>query len=92
MLISIDKNYLFNLFGVDNFSSLETIIDNMAPSLVEYHLSSFHEDSSDTVYFNKRDIEKSFLVGDYTLYLDYSENLYLELVETNIDEITSSFW
>ena len=56
MIVSIDKNYLFNIFGVNNFSSLETIIDSMAPSLVEYHLSSFCEDNSDTIYFNKRDV------------------------------------
>ena len=88
MIVSIDKNYLFNIFGVNNFSSLETIIDSMAPSLVEYHLSSFCEDNSDTIYFNKRDV----LAGDYTLYLDYSENLYLELIESDIDEMTQSFW
>ncbi|MDN5067813.1 hypothetical protein [Aliarcobacter butzleri] len=92
MIVSIDKNYLFNIFGVNNFSSLEAIIDSMAPSLVEYHLSSFCEDNSDTIYFNKRDVEKSFLAGDYTLYLDYSENLYLELIESDIDEMTQSFW
>lgn len=93
MIVSIDKNYLFNLFGVDNFSCLETTIDTMAPSLVEYHLSSFCENNSDdVVYFNKRDIEKSFFAGDYTLYLDYSENLYLELLESSIDDTTLPFW
>lgn len=92
MIMSIDKNYLFSLFGVDNFYSLETTIDSMAPSLVEYHLSSFCDGSSQTVYFNKKDIEKSLLTGDYTLYLDYDENIYLELFESNLNDTTESLW
>ncbi len=92
MIVSIDKNYLFGLFGVDNFYSLETTIDTMAPSLVEYHLSSFCDGSCQTAYFNKKDVEKSLFSGDYTLYLDYNEDIYLELFESNIDDMTQSLW
>jgi hypothetical protein len=62
----------------------------MAPSLVEYYLSGFIND--DNSYFNKRDIENSISIGNYNLYLDYSKNIYIELIEDMIDDNTQSFW
>ncbi len=89
MITQINKDSLYNIFGVDSFQLLESVIDSMAPSMVEYYLSSFT--SSNDLYFNKRDIEESFSVGDYNLYIDYSENIYLEL-NNSTDELTQSFW
>lgn len=89
MITQVDKDSLFNTFGVKNFKLLHSAIDNMAPSLVEYYLSSFTSD--DELYFNKRDIEESISIGDYNLYIDYTKNIYLELNSTT-EEITQSFW
>ncbi|MDX9901748.1 MAG: hypothetical protein RBT22_09690 [Aliarcobacter sp.] len=89
MITQVDKDSLFNIFGVKNFELLHSAIDNMAPSLVEYYLSSFTND--DELYFNKRDIEESISIGDYNLYIDYTKNIYLELNSTT-EEITQSFW
>ena len=77
------------MFGVGNFDLLESAIENMAPSLVEYYLSSLAND--DDAYFNKRDIEETISIGDYNLYIDYTKNIYLELNSTT-EEITQSFW
>ena len=85
MITQVDKDSLFNTFGVKNFELLHSAIDNMAPSLVEYYLSSFTND--DELYFNKRDIEESISIGDYNLYIDYTKNIYLELNSTT-EEIT----
>ena len=89
MIIQVNKDSLYNMFGVDNFNLLENALDNMAPSLVEYYLSSFV--NNDDSYFNKRDIEESISIGDYNLYIDYTKNIYLELNSTT-EEITQSFW
>ncbi|AXX89785.1 hypothetical protein CKA55_11095 [Arcobacter suis] len=89
MITQVNKDSLFNIFGVKNFELLHSAIDNMAPSLVEYYLSSLTSD--DELYFNKRDIEESIFIGDYSLYIDYSKNIYLELNSTT-EEITQSFW
>ncbi len=89
MITQVNKDSLFNIFGVKNFELLHSAIDNMAPSLVEYYLSSLTSD--DELYFNKRDIEESISIGDYSLYIDYSKNIYLELNSTT-EEITQSFW
>lgn len=78
------------MFGVNDFKLLESALDTMAPSLVEYYLSSLTSD--DELYFNKRDIEKSISIGDYNLYIDYSKNIYLELNSTDQETITQSFW
>ena len=90
MITQVNKDSLFNIFGVGNFDNLESAIDNMAPSLVEYYLSGLC-DSSDEAYFNRRDIEECVSVGDYNLYLDYNKNIYLEL-NSIIDDSTQSFW
>lgn len=84
MITLVNKDSLYNLFGVLNFHSLESALESMAPSLVEYHLSGLCE-FSDDLYFNRREIENKFSIGDYNLYIDYSENIYLEFEESNED-------
>lgn len=92
MIISVDKDSLFNIFGVSSFNSLEDKIDSMAPSLVEYHLLNFYNYNNDNVYFNKRDVEESVSIGEYNLYFDYNENIYLEVTESNFDDNTQTLW
>ncbi len=90
MITQINTDSLYNLFRVVDFNLLESAIDSMAPSLVEYHLSGLMGD--DDLYFNKRDIEESISVGNYNLYIDYSKNIYLEELSKLIDYNTQSFW
>jgi len=91
MVFFVDKSSILNLFGVENFSSLKSVVDNMSPSLVEYYLASFCS-NNDIVYFNKKDIENSIFVGKYNIYLDYNENMYLEVTQLNLDNVTKSLW
>lgn len=91
MITLVNKDSLYNIFGVQDFDLLEGAIDNMAPSLVEYYLSSFCG-STDELYFNKRDVEESISIGDYNLYIDYSKNIYLELISTSSDDFTQALW
>ena len=90
MITLVNKDSLYNIFGVQDFDLLEGAIDNMAPSLVEYYLSSFCN-SDDEMYFNKRDVEESISIGDYNLYIDYSKNIYLEVLLMN-DDHTQTLW
>ena len=92
MITLLNKLSLYNTFGVDNFNSIEGAIDNMAPSMVEYHLTGLSQ-YSDDIYLNKRDIERSVSIGDYNLYIDYNDNIYLELDNNDINSHeTASFW
>ncbi len=91
MIALINKDSLYNIFGVKTFQSLEGAIDSMAPSLVEYHLSNLVNYSDDT-YLNKRDVEEKVSIGDYNLYIDYSENIYLEVLESNFEDMTQTLW
>ncbi|MBI3873588.1 MAG: hypothetical protein HY307_00975, partial [Arcobacter sp.] len=56
----------------------------MAPSLCEYHLENIilYSDAS-SCYFNKNQIAKEIYIGDFRLYFDYEENIYLE--KGNVD-------
>lgn len=92
MIISIDKEHIYNLFGAADFASLEMAIDIMAPSLLDYHFSDFFKYGEEILFFNKREIENSFNLGNYSLYLDYNENLFLEIDDLEVDDSTSSFW
>ncbi|WP_121626173.1 hypothetical protein [Poseidonibacter antarcticus] len=92
MITLVNKISLYNTFGVDNFNSIEEAINTMAPSMVEYYLSDLSEYSED-IYLNKKDIENTLSLGDYNLYIDYNDNIYLELDnnQTSVYE-TASFW
>ncbi|MBU0925740.1 hypothetical protein KKG81_12695 [bacterium] len=90
MITLVNKDSLYNVFGVKTFSLLEGAIDTMAPSLVEYYLSSLCE-YADESYFNKKDVEESVSIGEYNLYIDYDQNIYLEVNSTN-DNHTQGFW
>ena len=90
MFILVNKDSLYKTFGIENFKLLEDAVDTMAPSLVEYHLNALSE-YSDEAYFNKRDIEESISIGDYNLYIDYSKNIYLEVLLIN-DDSTQTLW
>ena len=60
--------------------------------MVEYYLSDLSQYSEDT-YLNKSQIENSVYIGDYNLYIDYSDNVYLELNNENANSLeTGSFW
>ena len=92
MITLLDKLSLYNTFGVDNFNSIEEAVNTMAPSMVEYYLSDLSQYSED-IYLNKRDVENSLNIGDYSLYIDYNKNIYLELDRNQISTFeTASFW
>ncbi|MCT7530981.1 hypothetical protein [Aliarcobacter cryaerophilus] len=91
MFVNIDKNIILNIFGVDTFYGLEKVLDNMSPSLVEYHLSNFL-DSDSSSYFDKKNIETTFNIGDYNLHIDYNDNIFIELNKTEENSQTLTFW
>ena len=90
MIIQLNKDSLFTTFAVDSFDCLEGSINNMPPSIVEYHLCDLFSNNDDS-YLNKKDIQNSLKFGDYSIYLDYSENIYLEN-QIHEDNTTQSLW
>ena len=92
MVLLLNKNSLYSTFGVSDFNSLDQNIQTMAPSMVEYYLSDLSNGNEDT-YLNKRNIQESISVGEYSIYLDYDEEVYLEiadLIENDLE--TGSLW
>lgn len=65
----------------------------MAPSMVEYYLSDL-SNGNDDAYLNKRNIQDTINIGEYSLYLDYDEEVYLEIEDTlSADDYeTGSLW
>ena len=92
MIVSVDKDYIYNFFGVNDFFTLEKILDNFAPSLLEYDFQDFCNSFEELMFFNKKDVENSFSQGIYTLILDYNQNLFLEVEDKVSDDSTSTLW
>lgn len=92
MILLLNKNSLYSTFGVESFESLDASINSMAPSMVEYYLSDLSS-GNDNAYLNKRNIQNSIIIGEYSLYLDYDEEIYLEIEDNQEDEYeTGSLW
>ena len=93
MIIQLEKNSLYSTFTVDNFSSLDSSTQTMAPSMVEYYLSDLAA-SSDFAesYINKSNIQQTLTLEDYNLYLDYNDDIYLEFTQKDENYETQSLW
>lgn len=97
MTTLLNKDTLYDTFGVENFNSLGQAINDMAPSMVEYYLSDLCDyssinDGDNGFYLNKRNIENTILIGDYSIYIDYNEDIFLEINITEEDCDTGSLW
>ena len=91
MITQLNKSLLFSTVDVQDFQMLENAINAMAPSMVEYYLSdlgSFNEES----YLNKKEIQTYINIGEYNLYIDYNENIYLEIHHAQESYETASLW
>ncbi len=97
MITLLNKETLYNTFGVKDFNSLGDAINNMAPSMVEYYLSDLCDyssinDAGNGFYLNRRNIENSINISDYNIYIDYNEDIFLELEISEDDYETGSLW
>lgn len=65
----------------------------MAPSMVEYYLSDLSNNNNDA-YLNKRNIQDTINIGEYFLYLDYDDEVFLEIDDaiSNKEFETNSLW
>lgn len=91
MILLLNKLSLYSVFGVNNFNSLDDAINSMAPSMVEYYLSDLSDGNDDT-YLNKRNIQSSLNVGEFSIYLDYEDEVYLEISDDKEELETTSLW
>jgi len=92
MVLVLNKTSLYSTFGVEDFTSLDSAIGNMAPSMVEYYLSDLSS-GNDDAYLNKRNIQNTISIGEYSLYLDYDDEVYIEIDDSvNDDYETGSLW
>lgn len=97
MITLLNKDSLFTTFGVEDFNSLGNSINNMAPSMVEYYLSDLCDysninDCENGFYLNRRNIENSITIGEYSIYIDYNEDIFLEIDTTEEEYETGSLW
>lgn len=92
MIIQLNTTLLFNTFNVSSFKQLEDEIEFIAPSMVEYHLYDLASTMNDSVYINKSNIQQSIFLGQYSLYVDYEDLIYLEFIEKDNNYDTESLW
>jgi len=92
LTIQLDKELLYSTFSVSNFEQLQTNTQTMAPSMVEYYLSDLSSSTDGQSYINKSNIQNSILLDEYSLYVDYNDDIYLEFIEKEDSYTTESLW
>lgn len=91
MVFQIDENSLYSLFNVNSFDLLETAINTMPPSIIEYYLSDLGNGNDS--YLNKKEIEHSINIGEYNLYKNYNNEIFLEIDNITANSFeTGSLW
>ncbi len=92
-MIYLDSNKeLYTLLGISSFQSIQGAINNIAPSLLEYHLEQLLENIQSGEILNRNNIQDTVNLDKYTLYIDYSDNLYIEVQIIEDEYITDSLW
>ena len=92
-MIYLDSNKeLYTLLGISSFQSIQGAINNIAPSLLEYHLEQLLENIQSNEILNRNNIQDTVNLDKYTLYIDYSDNLYIEVQIIEDEYITDSLW
>ena len=92
MTIELDTNLLLQTFKVSCFDNLEQEIQSIAPSMVEYYLDDLSSSTNEPAYINRSNIQKTIYLDQYSLYLDYSDTVYLEVTEKDDNYETESLW
>ena len=91
MVTQLDNNLFFNTFGVNSFYEFEQNIQSMPPSMVEYYLSNL-SDGLENSYLNRSNIQQAVVIDEYSLYLDYGDNIFLEFNKKDEEYETLSLW
>lgn len=93
MLYLVSSYDLLNEFRLSSIDLLETNLNSMAPSLCEYHFENIVLYSDIHPYLNKNQIAKEFYFGDFRMYIDYENNIYIEKDESyNSDDDVLDLW
>ena len=92
-MIYLDNNKeLFTLLNIISFDNIQGAINNIAPSLLEYHLEQLIGNIENNIIFNKHNVQDTINLDKYTLYIDYSDNLYIEVQIIEDEYATASLW
>jgi len=84
---------LLNEFRLSSIDMFETHLNSMAPSLCEYHFENIVLYSDIHQYLNKNQIAKEFYFGDFRMYIDYENNIYIEKDDNyNSDDDVLELW
>ncbi len=89
----LDNQLFCNTFDIESFEQVATKIDTMAPSVVEYYLSDLAATVDSQASLNYSQIQYKVDFQEYSLLLDYDENIYLEFVQNSEDDYeTGALW
>ena len=92
MIVQLDNNLLYSTFDASSFNEFESNIQNMAPSMVEYYLNDLSNTQDGSVYINKSNIQQTVFIDEFSVHLDYNNDIYLEFVEKASQYDTASFF
>ena len=88
MILLLDKASLYSTFEASSFDELEDLLEQYSPSIIKYHLDNLISTSCDS-YSDKTNIEKTLYLHDFLLYLDYNQDIYIEISQQDNNHQTS---
>ena len=92
MIVCVNKESIYSLFGVDDFVSLETALDNIAPSLLDYHFKDFCDkanNDAETIFVTRKSGGNIVLLSEAN-YNNLMENLYIRSNKANYVKLMES--
>jgi hypothetical protein len=93
LLFLLDSQLFCNTFDIEKFEQIASKIDVMAPSVVEYYLSDLADSVDSQASLSYSSIQYKVDFQEYSLLLDYDENIYLEFVPSSDNDYeTGALW
>ena len=92
MAYLVEKEIVYSTFASGSFDDLEESMNNIAPSMCEYYLNNLIDNLESNSLFNRSNIQNSIYINDYSIYLDYDSNIFIDISKEIDDFETSSLW
>jgi hypothetical protein len=88
----VDNQIVLSTFSSISFDELEQNINNIPPSMCEYYLNELIINLNSNNSFNKTNIQDSIYFNEYSIYLDYDSNIFIDINKEVDTYETSSLW
>ncbi len=92
MIYLDNNNKVYSLFDINEFTQLHSKVFTIAPSVCDYNLNNLINTLEPQSFFNKSNIQDSINIDNYSLYLAYDNNIYIEFIKQDDEYANDTLW